>query len=242
MLLVKNHALSLSKVERVVFDEADTLFDTNQLESTSKALKQFKKNVKTLLFTATLPKTLVKATTELIPNIVQITTPNLHKIPSRIHHDFLNLNQSMTKPNLLLETLRRIVTVSDTTRVLVFCNKTTTASEVYSDLLDRKYPVILISSQVERQELMKNLHDFKSDRPEMLIAVATDMASRGIDTINVGQIINYDFPYNVIDYVHRVGRTGRFERGGRATSFLMKRDLKLAESIKNSIADRTALT
>lgn len=226
----------------MVFDEADTLFDTNQLESTTKALKQFKKNIKKLLFTATLPKTLVKSTNELIPDLFQITTPNLHKIPSKIHHDFLNLNQSMTKSNLLLETLRRIVTVSDTNRVIIFCNKATTASEVYTDLLDRKYPVILISSLAERQELNKNLEKFRSEHPEMIIAVATDMASRGIDTVNVGQIINYDFPYNVIDYVHRVGRTGRFERGGRATSFLMKRDVKLAESIKNSIADRAALT
>lgn len=244
--LVKDYDVSLSMVSRLVFDEADTLFDRSGFEETKKVLdackvmtKSTKRPIAISLFTATFPKTLERATSDNIPNLVRLTTSTLHSPPSTIKHDFVRLNQSTTKQNLLLETMRRVV--GTTTRVLVFCNTQEMATKVFGDLIAKSYPTVLLSSHVLRSELAKNLDRFTTDNDEFVIAVATDLASRGLDTTRVGHVVLYDFPYNVVDYVHRVGRTGRFGRGGRVTCFVGTRDLALAERIQTCVKMKVAL-
>ncbi|KAJ3365156.1 hypothetical protein HDU91_002304, partial [Kappamyces sp. JEL0680] len=154
--------------------------------------------------------------------------------------DFVRLNQSTTKLNLLTETLRRI---QDTLRILIFCNTQESADSVYQSLSSKAYPALLLASHVEKSQLEKNMRLFQDPAPASLqIAVATDIASRGIDTVHVGHVILYDFPHTVIDYMHRVGRTGRFNRKGRATSFVTNRDVKLAEAIQAVVRSRKALS
>ena len=64
----------------------------------------------------------------------------------------------------------------------------------------------------------------------MHIMISTDLASRGIDMQDIGHVINFDFPSSVVDYIHRIGRTGRMERSGKVTSLLQKKDMVLAEA------------
>ena len=152
------------------------------------------------LFTATLPKTLAAATGSLIPNALSLMTESLHKPPAGVHHEFLRLNQSTTKLNLLVETLKKVKITGNTNRVLVFCNTGLTAEAVYKDLAEKKFPVILVAASRENEQLDKDMREFRDKETDtFMIAICTDMASRGIDTTVVGQVINYDFPFNVID-------------------------------------------
>ncbi len=81
-------------------------------------------------------------------------------------------------------------------------------------------------------EITESLNGFVESE-SFSICVATDMASRGLDVSNIGHVVLYDFPKTVIDYIHRVGRTARFGKFGRATSFITKRDADLAQVVQN---------
>jgi superfamily II DNA/RNA helicase len=240
--LMKDHNLSLSECTRVVLDEADTLFDKNFLAETTNVLDQLESISKTrnkpipvTMVTATFPQTLNQATKR-FGELIRLTTPSLHTTPKKLHQDFLLLSQSTTKTNLLIETLKRAV--ASTHRILIFCNTQTSTDQVFSVLESKKYPVLKASSRMMRSDVEESIRRFTTASEELLVLVATDVASRGIDTTLVGQVILYDFPHSVIDYMHRVGRTARFGRPGRATSFVTKKDKKLADAIQESLKYR----
>jgi superfamily II DNA/RNA helicase len=240
--LIKDYNLSLSECTRVVLDEADTLFDKNFLSDTTDVLdriesisKNRKRPIPVTMVTATFPQTLNQATKR-FGDLIRLTTPSLHKTPKKLHQDFLLLSQSTTKTNLLMETLKRAVAA--TNRILIFCNTQTSTDQVFSVLESKKYPVLKASSRMQREDVEENLKKFTTASDELLVLVATDIASRGVDTTLVGQVILYDFPHTVIDYMHRVGRTARFGRPGRATSFITKKDKKLADAIQDSLKYR----
>ena len=153
-----------------------------------------------------------------------------------------------------METIKRAATAgirgtsSSVSRILVFCNTQDSAKQVYSFLkTEKKVPgLLLFSSHLPIKELETSLHTFmnktqqKDDGEnqkdeELVIAVSTDLASRGLDTLHVGHVINYDFPLTVMDYVHRTGRTGRYGRKGRATSFIERKDWNLASEIEERV-------
>lgn len=221
------------------------------------------------LFTATFPQTLNQTISALFSSadtdgvytssssstsaLIKLTTPSLHRPVKSVHHAFLRLNQSTTKNNLLMETIKRAATAdakgttSSFSRLLIFCNTQDSAKQVYSFLkTEKKVPgVLLLSSHLPIKELEASLHTFvnkQQPQPDgkqkdegLVIAVSTDLASRGLDTLHVGHVINYDFPLTVMDYVHRTGRTGRYGRKGRATSFVEKRDWNLASEIEERV-------
>jgi superfamily II DNA/RNA helicase len=252
--LIEEEGFSFSQLQTLVLDEADTLFDKNFLPETSKVIQQvqsFSANRKNsmipcYLFTATFPQTLNQTVSTLFPTetgqeLVKLTTPSLHRPVKSVHHAFLRLNQSVTKPNLLVESIKKSRDL--TKRLLVFCNTQDTASKVETFLKEeKKVPnVVLLSSHLPLDLLKKNLDSFLVQNDQFVIAISTDLASRGLDTLQVGHVINYDFPLTVMDYVHRSGRTGRYGRKGRCTSFLEKRDLKLASDIEEKIKRGTSL-
>lgn len=243
-MMIRDYDVALTQLTRIVLDEADTLFDRNFLRETNDILEKARDvssrrehPIPVMMVTATFPQTLNQATKDM-PDLIRLTTPTLHSIPTRIHQDFMRLNQSTTKANLLLETIRRI---STTKRVLVFCNTHESALEVYDGLVLKNIPSVILSSRIEQKELDLNLKAFTATTDSMLIAVSTDISSRGIDTTQVGHVIIHDFPHTVIDYMHRAGRTGRFGREGRVTSFITKRDVTLAEAIQATVKSRTSL-
>ncbi|KAI8897177.1 P-loop containing nucleoside triphosphate hydrolase protein [Globomyces pollinis-pini] len=254
--MIKDQDLYLSQTSRIVLDEADTLFDDTFLKETETVLKPILhrnasggKPTPILLITATFPQTLEKATSQ-IPNLLRLMTPSLHTTPSGLHQQFLRIGQSNTKQNMLIDVLKRAVL--QTKRILIFCNTKETTESVYAFLESKKYNVRKLCSSLDSKTFQKNLAEFnsipeelennedstKTITEEVMIAVATDIASRGLDTTVVGHVILYDFPHSVINYMHRVGRTARYGRMGRATSFLTNRDLRLAESIQQSIVKK----
>lgn len=237
--LLHEEGFSLSQLCRIVLDEADTLFDKNFLQETSSIIEKVQKmgqiqgaHIPFFLFTATFPQTLNQTISSLFSGLVKLTTPSLHRPVKSVHHAFLRLNQSTTKNNLLVETLKR--SSGDTSHHLVFCNKQSTATDVASFLQTTKNMpnVHLLSSHLPHAQLTASEHAFTTTGG---VAVATDMASRGWDTVQVGHVVNYDFPVTVMDYVHRAGRTGRFGRRGRVTSLVERRDCGIAELIEERI-------
>ncbi|KAL5035237.1 hypothetical protein RTP6_002959 [Batrachochytrium dendrobatidis] len=275
----------LTQTSLIVVDEADTLFDTNfqdDLKPIIQSVKTFSKNqgrtCRFLFTTATLPKTLNLAVLDEFPELRRVFTPNLHRTQAKLHQSFLRLDSSTTKPNMLLEVLRRAVLETD--RIIIFCNRRSTCNTVSDHLRSKSYDVVTLTSSAEIKNRTKSLEQFLN--PELIkepfekleamygnedekhvvspsvvemqveglskpplgkpmIMVATDIASRGLDTTPVGHVILYDFPQTAIDYLHRVGRTARNGRSGRATSIIAHRDASLAEFISKAVKKRDML-
>lgn len=118
-------------------------------------------------------------------------------------------------------------------KTIIFCNKIKSAQAVDYALRENNFSIASYYSEMPPDlkaiEFEKFMHD------EVKIFVTTDIASRGLDFRNVEHVIIFDFPDNIIDYIHRIGRTGRMGRPGKATSLLQKKDLVLAEAIQNAI-------
>jgi ATP-dependent RNA helicase RhlB len=102
-------------------------------------------------------------------------------------------------------------------RAIVFCNRKSTTEDVYESLKRRGVSCEMLSGDVNQNRRLKTLEDFRSGK--IKIVVATDVAGRGIHVDDIEYVINFDFPYEAEDYVHRIGRTGRAGNTGIAISF-----------------------
>lgn len=118
------------------------------------------------------------------------------------------------KPQKLLEALRS----TDAPPVLVFCNSISTVDEVTALLWREQFHVAGLHSEKPQSVRFQIVNAMKSGGIDVL--VSTDLSSRGIDVPGITHVVNYDMPVSTEQYIHRCGRTARWQRGGKATSFL----------------------
>jgi ATP-dependent RNA helicase DeaD len=156
--------------------------------------------------------------------------------------EFLRLDGSTTKDNMLTDVIKRAS--ADTDRMIIFCNTVASVNHVHEFLVSKNIKSISMSSDNHPDQQKKDFAAYTDTEaePGFMAMVATDMASRGVDTTLVGHVVLYDFPQTTIAYLHRVGRTARFDRKGRATSLLLRKDVPLAMNIRNALKSRSALS
>ena len=246
---VANRQFSFSETRFVVLDEADTLFDEGfskeldpVIESVKKSSERNNNNVKWIFSSATLPRRILKNIAVKFPVTDKIMTKNLHK-PLPVQQFFLRIDSSTTKHNLLLDNLKFEVVKEP--RILIFCNTVNSCELVTTFLKSKGYNAFNISSSTVIQDRISIWDSFKEKgyiKDGCTIIVTTDLGSRGIDTLHCRSVILFDFPQTTIDYIHRAGRVGRMGRHGKVTSFVGKRDRKLADKIQLAVRKRRLLT
>ncbi|KAL1917637.1 uncharacterized protein VTP21DRAFT_4030 [Calcarisporiella thermophila] len=235
--LYKEGELSLNDTRYIIVDEADTMLEKEGGFATEvkQAVETVRKRGGEAVFvSATLPKALHAYLTENFPHLVRITTPSLHRPLPRLQQVFIDVNKQYNgnKQLALLDVLRQ-----NAQKTMIFCNTRHGASLLHSFLQDRGYPSGALYGGLQDREA--TLDAFRQG--EMDILVCTDIASRGVDTL-ASHIILYDFPTNVVDYLHRVGRTARAGKRGKATSLVTKRSRQLAERVWRCVRDGTVLS
>ena len=221
-------ALSLSRVRYFVLDEVDRVLGMGleeQLRKVVALVTAESKPCQTLLFSATLPESLVRLTrsavvdpVEIQVGVTQVTAPN-------IKHHVLFLH-SYEKPGKILEILRQ----TEFPPVLVFASSIQAVDALVRHLSKEQFHVAGLHSEKVQEYRFKLMTGFKNGKVDVL--VATDLASRGLDIPEVTHVINYDIPDSIEDYIHRCGRTGRMARHGIATSFLTL-DCKIAAELRD---------
>ncbi|KAF9098966.1 putative ATP-dependent RNA helicase ddx28, partial [Mortierella sp. AM989] len=216
---------------------------------------------KITVVSATLPKKVSDTLDETLPGMLKITTPSLHKSLPGLHQTFLDLKPYFgNRPKAILDILAKQQQVEGRgsrrkENTLIFCNTKHSCELLHDHLKTNKVPGllgVLHGDALNRDEILERFinDDYipppppsSSSSPSSIspsnkggkILISTDIASRGIDTTAVNHVVLYDFPVTIVDYLHRVGRTARGGRGGRATSLVGRKDRNLAERIMTGI-------
>ncbi len=229
--LLERHKIDFSPLETLVLDEADRMLHMGFLPDIETIVGTLPKRRQTLMFSATLSKEVESLARrfQYQPKMVQIGRRSnpadtvaqcVYEVPAHL------------KTALLLELLRQPAFQ----RVLVFTRLKDGANRLTEALRAVRVKVAKLHSSRSQEQRNLALLDFKEGRVQVL--VATDIVARGIDIDGVTHVVNYDFPVNPEDYVHRVGRTGRAEAPGDALSFVPKQDLNLLERLEFFIGRR----
>lgn len=218
--------IDLSSVEMVVLDEADRMLDMGFIQPVKQVVNATPKGRQVLLFSATLEKKIIKLSEELMDNPIQIEIHAKHarheNIQQRLHYvDDLN------HKNKLLE---HILNTDEVENTIIFTSTKRHADHLVSELKDKGHLSAALHGDMNQRQRTRTIAQLKAGKITTL--VATDVAARGIDVQSITHVINFDLPYHIEDYVHRIGRTGRAGSKGTALSFAGGRDSSLIRQIE----------
>ncbi|MFC1871181.1 DEAD/DEAH box helicase [Chloroflexota bacterium] len=216
--------IDLSRLEVLVIDEADRMFDMGFLPSVRGILECILHRRQTLLFSATMPDDIRRLVQEILhdPVTVQIgfTAP-----AATVSHALYPVKQHL-KTALLQELLRSIKTGS----VLVFTRTKHRTERVARQLARAGFRATSLQGDMTQYRRQAALDGFRNGSVKIL--VATDIASRGIDVVDISHVVNYDMPDSTDAYTHRIGRTGRIGKTGEAFTFVTGEDKVTVQALE----------
>ncbi len=218
-------SINLSNLDILVIDEADRMFDMGFLPDIRSILKCLMKPRQTLLFSATIPEDIRKLVKEILHNPVTVqigqTAP-----ASAVSHSLYPVKQHL-KTKLLTEILYRLESKS----VLVFTRTKHRAERIARHLKNAGFRTASLQGDLSQPRRQAALDGFRSGSVKVL--VATDIAARGIDILEISHVINFDMPENTDAYIHRIGRTGRVNNNGDALTFVTSADTAMVNSLEH---------
>ena len=211
---VKSRVINLSNVDTLVVDEADRMLDLGFIPDVRRIMSYLppKEKRATMLYSATLNDTVMR----LAMNWME--APYKAEVDSETNAtDTVKQVVYIVRSEDKFKVLYNHIALHPAARTIVFCNRKSTTEDVYASLKIRGVAVEMLSGDVNQNKRLKVLDEFRDG--EIKIVVATDVAGRGIHVDDIEYVINFDFPYEAEDYVHRIGRTGRAGNTGIAISF-----------------------
>lgn len=212
--LVEQRALRLSQVQLLVLDEADRLLDLGFADELQRTLALLPRQRQTLFFSATYPQAVEALAQSLLrdPLRVEIAT-DASESQAIIEQRAVAVDHSRRT-----QLLREMLKDPAWTRVLVFVATKHTANIVAEKLYKNGIFATPFHGELSQGARQQVLEEFKDERWQ--VVVTTDLAARGIDIAQLPVVVNYDLPRSAVDYVHRIGRTGRAGASGLAVSFV----------------------
>ncbi|CAH1103895.1 unnamed protein product [Psylliodes chrysocephalus] len=225
----------LHEVEYMVLDEADTLIDDSFVDRMESLIKRVPKS-QIILVSATLPKKLPPVLTPIEQTIKQVVSPRIHKPQLNITQKFLRLTKSQ-KPAQLLELAK-----NNAHPMLIFTNKNETCNWLALFLRENGVNCANINGDQNFAIRIDQWNKFVAGEAKILSS--TDVGSRGLNTIQVKHVLNYDFPMYAADYLHRIGRVGRLGSPAscRVTNFVAGfPEIKMVQQIELAIRRNEAI-
>ncbi|BCJ94187.1 ATP-dependent RNA helicase DbpA [Anaerocolumna cellulosilytica] len=225
---IKKGTLTLSKMNYLVIDEADRMFDMGFASQVEAILKELPGERMTMLFSATMNDEVKSISSKHMKDPIHVDVSETSIMTAGIKH-FLYITNEEDKFELLTDVM--IIEKPDSS--IIFCSTKDRVDMVCSRLNDAGYPCNKMHGGMEQDERISAMRRFK--RGEYRYLIATDVMARGIDIENISLVINYDIPLDEENYIHRTGRTGRAGQKGKAISFVNSAQTRYLHAIEEQI-------
>src|SRR3989338_8524242 len=211
--LMERRFINLARFKTVVLDEADRMLDMGFIKDMRTMMAAMPKERHTLFFSATITREIEGLINEFLRTPVRISVKT-QDTAKNIDQDIVRVNNGKGK----LQVLEELLAQPGFNKVLIFGRTKHGVERLYNTLVTSGFKAESIHGDKNHARRQKALKSFKENHIQILIA--TDVAARGLDIPDVSHVINYDLPATYDDYVHRIGRTGRANKTGKALTFI----------------------
>jgi ATP-dependent RNA helicase RhlE len=224
----------LNQVEYVVLDEADRMLDIGFLPDLQRILSYLPKQRQTLLFSATFSPEIKRLAESYLqdPVLVEVARPNA--TATNVEQRFFSVSTDEKRAAVL-----KLLKERELTQALIFVNSKLGCARLARSFERDGLRTNALHGDKSQDERLKALDAFK--RGDVDVLVATDVAARGLDIVDLPAVFNFDVPFNAEDYVHRIGRTGRAGASGLAITLVTRDDSRLIGDIEKLIKKKIEL-
>ena len=222
---MRRETLDLSNLKMVILDEADEMLRMGFIDDVEWIMEHVPSKAQIALFSATMPAPILKVTKNYLKNPKEVRIK-----PKTASHSNITQQYWIVNNNQKLDVLTRILELIQFDGMIIFVKTRQSTGELADKLSARGYAAAALNGDMNQSHREQCIESLKSGRLDIIIA--TDVAARGIDVERVSHVVNFDLPYDVESYVHRVGRTGRAGRKGNAILFASPRERRLLKTIE----------
>ena len=224
--MIEKNYLDTKSLDVVVLDEADELLKTNFKHQIYQILNRCNNDLQVCLYSATMPQEVISIAQQFLrdPSVLLLDDDDLTL--DGIQQYYVDCK----KENWKLDTLLDLYQALNCSKAFIFVNENQRALKLADELIKRNFTLSVIMGTMMQEERNNVLNEFRTDRTSILIS--SDLLSRGIDIQGVDLVINFDFPTDRENYLHRIGRSGRYGRKGVAINFITDRDIKAVDEVE----------
>ena len=226
MDLVRQRKINLKHIDALVIDEADRMLDMGFIPDIKKIFESTSQDQQVLMFTATLNKQIEKIAQQFLKDPQRIAIEQKNKSNKNIHQIAYPVADYNQKKLVLVDVLNE----ADLNQAIIFTATKREADRLSDELYLMNHRSKTLHGDMSQRERTRTINRFKNN--EIQILVATDVAARGIDVDDITHVINFDLPRQVEDYIHRIGRTVRAERKGKAISLVVDKEKFMLQKIE----------
>ena len=224
--MLRRNNIDNRNINLIVLDEADEMLSRGFNEQVYNIFQYLDNNVQVCLFSATIPSDLIALTSKFMRDPVEILVNSEMLTLEGIKQYKVNVDDDACK----YETLKDLFDSISLSQCIIYCNSVRRVQDLYDAMVEDKFPVICIHSNMEKDDRENAYVDFRAGKYRVLIS--SNVTARGIDIQQVNTVINFDVCQSVHTYLHRIGRSGRWGRKGVAINFVTRRDEKFIRDIE----------
>jgi superfamily II DNA/RNA helicase len=224
--MLRRDKMYCKKIKMVILDEADEMLSSTFKDQVYNIFQYLNPNIQVVLVSATLPESISMIVSKIMRNPIKISVKREQLTLEGIRQYYVAVDDDRQK-YLTLKDLFSQLTLS---QCIIYCNSIKRVDDLCEAMKEDGFPVCCIHSNMDRFEREKSFEDFKTGKNRVLIS--SNVTSRGIDIQQVSIVINFDLPKCVNNYLHRIGRSGRWGRKGVGINFITRRDISKIKEIE----------
>jgi translation initiation factor 4A len=224
-MMRRNHIVS-KDINLLVLDEADEMLSVGFKDQIYNIFQYLSADIQVGLFSATMPNELQSLTDKFMRNPVRILVKSEMLTLEGIKQYYVALNDDNQK----YATLKDIFNIISMSQCIIYCNSIKRVMDLTDAMINDGFPVCCIHSNMDKSKRDEAYTDFKAGKHRVLIS--SNVTSRGIDVQQVRTVLNFDLPKCIFNYLHRIGRSGRWGRKGTAINFVTRWDIKTMKDIE----------
>ena len=224
--MIRRNCINAKNIKLVILDEADEMLSSGFKEQVYDIFQNFSKDIQVALFSATLPDYIHSITSKFMRDPVRIYVKTEQLTLEGISQYYVAIDDDRQK----YSTLKDLYAYISMSQCIIYCNSVKRVSDLYDAMVEDGFPVCRIHSSMEKVDRDNAFNEFRCGKYRVLIS--SNVTARGIDIQQVSVVINFDVPKCVHNYLHRIGRSGRWGRKGVGINLITRRDVSLMKQIE----------